>query len=82
MSVSSGPARATRLRLARPNERYEPQSEADRNLSLELADRANFKKFEDIDLSNEERLILKSSNGKRGIVTVSDTGTLGTTEIT
>ena len=82
MSVSSGPARATRLRLARPNERDAPQSEADRNLSLELADRANFKKFEDIDLSNEERLILKSSNGKRWIVTVSDTGTLGTTEIT
>ena len=51
-------------------------------MSLELADRANFKKFEDVDLSNDERLILKSSNGKRWIVTVSDTGTLGTTETT
>lgn len=81
MSVS-GASNATRLRLSRPGDKYESESEANRNLSLELADRANFKRFEDIDLSNEERLILKSANGKRWIVTVSDTGTLGTTETT
>ena len=78
----SGASRATRLRLSKPGSQYESQSEADRNLSLGLADRANFKKFEDVDLSNDERLILKSANGKRWIVTVSDTGTLGTTETT
>ena len=78
----SGASNATRLRLGRPGDKYESQSEANRNLSLELADRANFKRFEDVDLSNEERLILKSTNGKRWIVTVSDTGTLATIETT
>lgn len=80
MSVS-GASRATRLQLGRPGERYESRSEANRNLSLELADRANFKKFEDVDLSNEERLILKSADGGRFIVTVSNSGVLGTTPL-
>ena len=50
-------------------------------MSLELADRANFKKFEDVDLSNEERLILKSADGGRFIVTVSNLGVLSTTPL-
>jgi hypothetical protein len=69
------------LRLSRPNVEYDIVSETNRNFSLEQADRANFKKFEDIDLANNERLILVSPNGTRYSVTVDNSGNLGTTAI-
>jgi len=69
------------LRLSRPNAEYDIVSETNRNLSLEKADRANFKRFEDIDLANNERLILVSPNGTRYSVTVDNSGNLGTTAI-
>jgi len=69
------------LRLSRPNAEYDIVSETNRNVSLEQADRANFKKFEDIDLANNERLILVSPNGTRYSVTVDNSGNLGTTAI-
>jgi hypothetical protein len=49
---------------------------------MEEADRSNFKRFEDVDLANGERLIIRSADGTRWIVTVSDAGVVGTTEIT
>jgi hypothetical protein len=69
------------MRLSRPNVEYDIVSETNRNFSLEQADRANFKKFEDIDLANNERLILVSPNGTRYSVTVDNSGNLGTTAI-
>jgi hypothetical protein len=69
------------LRLSRPNVEYDIVSETNRNFSLEQADRANFKRFEDIDLANNERLILVSPNGTRYSVTVDNSGNLGTTAI-
>ena len=80
MSVS-GASAATRLHLARPRDNYDLESEVNRNLTLEQADRANFKHFEDIDLANNERLILVSPNGTRYSVTVDNSGNLGTTAI-
>mgnify|MGYP003670954051 FL=1 len=80
MSVS-GASGVIRLRLSPPGADYDQGQEADRNLSLENADRSNFKHFEDVDLANNERLILVSANGTRYSVTVTDAGTLGTTAV-
>jgi hypothetical protein len=80
MSVS-GSSGSARLRLARPRDNYDLESEVNRNLTLEQADRGNFKHFEDIDLANNERLILVSPNGTRYSVTVDNSGNLGTTAI-
>ena len=78
----SGASGVIRLRLSPPPPEYDRQQETARNLSLENADRSNFKHFEDVDLANNERLIIRSADGTRWIVTVSDAGTVGTTEIT
>jgi hypothetical protein len=80
MSVT-GASGVIRLRLSPPETDYDQEQETDRNLSLENADRSNFKHFEDVDLANNERLILVSANGTRYSVTVTDAGVLGTTSI-
>jgi|TARA_R110002167_G_scaffold58829_3_gene166707 hypothetical protein len=80
MSVT-GASGVIRLRLSPPEADYDQEQETDRNLSLENADKSNFKHFEDVDLANNERLILVSANGTRYSVTVSDAGTLGTTAV-
>tara|TARA_R100001086_G_scaffold146836_1_gene77722 strand:+ start:133 stop:375 length:243 start_codon:yes stop_codon:yes gene_type:complete len=80
MSVT-GASGVIRLRLSPPETDYDQEQETDRNLSLENADRSNFKHFEDVDLANNERLILVSANGTRYSVTVTDAGTLGTTAV-
>jgi hypothetical protein len=80
MSVT-GASGVIRLRLSPPEADYDRQRETARNLSLENADRSNFKHFEDVDLANNERLILISDNGTRYSVTVTDAGVLGTTAL-
>ena len=80
MSVT-GASGAIRLRLSSPQVAYDRERETARNISLESADRSNFKHFEDVDLANNERLILVSANGTRYSVTVTDAGVLGTTAI-
>ena len=80
MSVT-GASGVIRLRLSPPEAEYDQERETARNLSIENADRSNFKHFEDIDLANNERLILVSANGTRYSVTVTDAGVLGTTAI-
>jgi hypothetical protein len=77
----SGASGVIRLRLSPPPPEYDRQQETVRNLSLENADRSNFKHFEDIDLANNERLIMVSDNGTRYRVTVTDSGVLGTTTV-
>ena len=77
----SGASGVIRLRLSPPQPEYDRQQETVRNLSLENADRSNFKHFEDVDLANNERLILVSANGTRYKVTVTDAGVLGTTVV-
>jgi hypothetical protein len=77
----SGASGVIRLRLSPPEAEYDQERETARNLSLENADRSNFKHFEDVDLANDERLILVSTNGTRYSVTVTDAGVLGTTAV-
>ena len=77
----SGASGVIRLRLSPPDAQYDQERETARNLSLENADRSNFKHFEDVDLANDARLILVSANGTRYSVTVTDAGVLGTTSV-
>jgi|TARA_Y100001951_G_C11286535_1_gene269107 hypothetical protein len=78
---TSGASGSSRLRLSPPTKVYDAVGESNRNLALELADRANLKRFEDVDLANNERLILVSANGTRYSVVVSNAGVLSTTAI-
>ena len=80
MSVT-GASGVIRLRLSPPGAEYDREQETARNLSVENADRSNFKHFEDVDLANNERLILVSANGTRYSVTVTNVGVLGTTAV-
>jgi hypothetical protein len=80
MTVSA-PVGVKRLRLPEPQAGYDRQAEIFNNIAMEEADRSNFKRFEDVDLANNERLILVSANGTRYSVTVTDAGVLGTTAI-
>ena len=80
MSVT-GPAGIKLLRLAPPPDEYDRDLQAANNVATEDADRSNFKRFQDVDLANNERLILVSANGTRYSVTVSDAGALGTTAV-
>jgi hypothetical protein len=81
MTVSA-PLGVKHLHLPEPREEYDRQALIFNNIAMEEADRSNFKHFEDVDLANNERLIIRSADGTRWIVTVSDAGVVGTTEIT
>ena len=65
------------MRLPQPSPSYEMSREADRNRTLEQADRMNLKRGQDIELVTG-RLILRSPNGSRYRVTVDNAGNLGT----
>ena len=78
----TAPLGVKHLHLPEPREEYDRQALIFNNVAMEEADRSNFKHFVDIDLANNERLIIRSADGTRWIVTVSDAGVVGTTEIT
>ena len=93
MSVSA-PSRVMRLRLGSPPKKFDQRFstyvpdmkhwlkyEVSRTVDLEDADKSNFKRFEDVDLANNERLILVAPNGNRYAVTVDNSGNLGTTAL-
>ena len=93
MSISA-PSRVMRLRLGSPPKKFDRkasayvpdmshwlQYEVSRTVDLEDADKSNFKRFEDVDLANKERLILVAPNGNRYSVTVDNSGNLGTTAL-
>lgn len=68
------------MRLSSPAKVYSSTNEAQRNLVLELADNMNHKKNRDVEIG-DGRLILKSPNGTRYRITVSDAGVLGTSSV-
>ena len=78
---TSGASASRRLRLPPPAQAYDSRSEIERNRALESADRANLKRFEDVDLTNNERLILVSANGTRYSLVVSNAGVLSTSAV-
>jgi hypothetical protein len=79
--TTSGASGVKILQLPEPDPEYDRRSEIFKNTMMEVADRSNFKHFQDVDLANNERLILVSADGTRYSVTVTDAGALGTTAI-
>lgn len=69
------------MKLPNPPEKYNQVVEAQRNAALELADKQNVKRLEDLEIVPPRRLILRSPNGSRWSITVSNTGTITATSI-
>lgn len=69
------------MKLPSPPERYNQSSEAQRNSAIELADKQNMKRLEDIEIVAPRRLILRSPDGSRWQIEVSNTGTLSATAL-
>ena len=65
------------MRLPTPAGQYTPRMETERNRQIEAADKQNRKQGRDVDVS-EARLILKSPDGTRWVVSIDNTGTLST----
>lgn len=68
------------MRLPSPPNAYAVTHESQRNLVLELADNMNHKKNRDVEVG-DGRLILKSPNGTRYQITVSDAGVVGASTV-
>lgn len=71
------------MTLPKPPERYDARAEATRNAELEREDAKNRKVNQDIELVNSggARLILRSPNGTRYNITVSNAGALVVTAL-
>jgi hypothetical protein len=59
---------------------YVISTEQQRNLTIELADKQNHKKDQDVEIG-AARLVLRAPNGTRWSVTVDNSGNLGTTAL-
>ena len=59
---------------------YVLSTEQQRNLTIELADKQNHKKDQDVEIG-AARLVLRAPNGTRWAVTVDNSGNLGTTAL-
>jgi hypothetical protein len=68
------------MRLPKPPPAYSQSVDGQRNLVLERADNLNHKKNRDVEIG-DGRLILKSPNGTRYQITVSDAGVVGASTV-
>ena len=59
---------------------YVLSTEQQRHLTIELADKQNHKKDQDVEIG-AARLVLRAPNGTRWSVTVDNSGNLGTTAL-
>ena len=66
--------------LPKPGYRWDNRAEAVRNRLLQDADRQNLKRGQDIEMG-DARLILRSPDGTRWKITVSDAGVVGATSL-
>ncbi len=64
------------MNLQPPPAHYDSADQAALRDALSVADQDNRKRLADVDLSNGERLILRSANGTRWSVSVSNAGAL------
>lgn len=64
------------MKLPVPSLQYNPVLESQRNTLLEQADQQNFKRQADVEVVAPQRLILRSPDGTRWKITVSNTGVL------
>ena len=65
--------------LPNPPVEYDASAEAQRNQLIEQADDMNHKRGADIELGLNERIIMRSPDGGRWVLTVSNAGNLEVT---
>lgn len=69
------------MRLPVPSIEYTPSVENMRNQTIENADALNYKVNKDVEITGDQRLIIKSADGSRFKIVVSDAGVLSATSI-
>ena len=69
------------MKLPLPSRDYNAQIEALRNQTIEQADLSNQKINRDVEIADGQRLIMRSANGSRFKIVVSDAGALSSTAI-
>lgn len=68
------------MKLAMPPAVYSPTHEIERNRQIEREDSLNRKKGRDVDVGSD-RLILKSPNGTRWVISVNNSGAISATAL-
>lgn len=69
------------ITLPNPPLQYEPSAESQRNQLIEQADNMNHKRGADVELGREERIIMRSPDGSRWAISVSNAGALEVTAL-
>ena len=69
------------MRLPLPSRDYNFQIETLRNQAIEQADLINQKINRDVEIADGQRLIVRSANGSRFKIVVSDAGVISATSI-
>lgn len=64
------------MKLPIPPNRYDPSFEAQRNGFIEQMDVQSHKKTVDLEIVLPQRLILRSPNGNRWVISVNNVGTI------
>lgn len=69
------------MKLPSPPPQYDPLYEGEKNRVLEQSDFQNLKRLADVEVVDPQRLILRSPNGTRYKITVSNSGVLSATTL-
>lgn len=69
------------LSLPVPEASYSRESQAKRDVELKQADALNYKRNQDIELQPKQKLIVRSPNGHRWSISVTDAGDFTATEL-
>jgi hypothetical protein len=69
------------MKLPVPPANYDPSFEAQRNAFIEQMDTQSFKRQADIEVVLPQRFILRSPNGNRWVISVSNAGALVVTAL-
>lgn len=69
------------MSLPRPADKYDPRWAAENNRALEQKLAMAHRKGADVELGQDEKLILRSPNGSRWSITVSNAGTISATAL-
>ena len=69
------------MRLPTPPSQYDPIYESQKNLLIEQADLQNHKRQADMEIVEPQRLILRSPNGTKYVISVNNSGVLSATAL-
>lgn len=69
------------MKLPNPPAQYDQSFEAQKNAFIEQMDKQSFKRQADVEIVTPQRLILRSPNGNRWQITVSNVGVLVATAL-